>query len=185
MRARRNTRALGAPVVVCAALVLGGCGEGDIKEVKQWMAEVDKTTKVAIRPLPEPKAFVPYAFAVRESVDPFNPNKLLVELAKLADQSNNPLKPDPNRRKELLEAFPLDTMKMVGIIQKDKVNTALLQIDKQVYPIVNGQRVGQNYGVVTNVGEDAISIKEVVQDAGGDWVERMSKLELQVSKETK
>jgi type IV pilus assembly protein PilP len=60
----------------------------------------------------------------------------------------------------------------------------LLQIDRSVHQVRTGQRLGQNFGVVTGVSENAVNIKEVVQDAGGEWVERMSKLELQVSKET-
>jgi type IV pilus assembly protein PilP len=118
-------------------------------------------------------------------IDPTSPNKLLVELAKAAAKSDNPLKPDEHRRKELLESYPLDTMKMVGNLQKGGVNYVLLQIERAVYQVKLGQRLGQNYGVVTAVSDSAIQIKEVVQDAGGEWVERMSKLELQESKETR
>ena len=70
-------------------------------------------------------------------------------------------------------------------MQKAGVNYALLQIDRAVYQVKAGQRIGQNYGLVTGVGEAAVNIKEVVQDAGGEWVERASKLELQESKEAK
>jgi type IV pilus assembly protein PilP len=173
-----------ALLLLSISMLLSACGDSDVKEVKQWMADVDRSTKVAIQPLSEPKNFVPFAYGAKDAVDPYSPNKLLVELAKLSDQSTNPLKPDLNRRKELLEAYPLDTMHMVGIIQKNGVNYALVQINGAVYQVVNGQRIGQNFGIVTGVTEDTINIKEVLQDAGGDWVERMSKLELQVSKET-
>jgi type IV pilus assembly protein PilP len=64
------------------------------------------------------------------------------------------------------------------------VNYALLQIDRSVYQVRSGQRIGQNFGLVTRVSETAVDIREVVQDAGGDWVARMSKLELQESKES-
>jgi type IV pilus assembly protein PilP len=84
-----------------------------------------------------------------------------------------------NRPKELLETFPLDTMKMVGAIQKGGVIYGLVQIDKNVYQVKSGMRLGQNYGLVTRVADNAIDIREVVQDAGGDWVDRMSRLELQ------
>ena len=73
---------------------------------------------------------------------------------------------------------------MVGTMQKAGVVYALLQIDRAVHQVQAGQHLGQNFGLITGVSEGAVSIKEIVQDATGDWVERMSKLELQESKET-
>ena len=168
-----------------AAVLLTGCSDSDVKEVKDWMAQVKKDTKVAVVPLREPKTFIPFAYTTREATDPFSPNKLLAELAKAAEKNDSKFKPDMGRRKELLENYPLDTFVMVGVMQKAGTSYALLQIDRAVHQVKVGQRIGQNYGLVTAVSESAINIKEVVQDAGGEWVERMSKLELQESKETK
>ena len=148
------------------------------------MAGVKKDTRVKVTRLAEPKTFIPFAYSVREQIDPYDPNKLLAELARAAANGNNPLRPDANRRREFLETFPVDTMKMVGTIDKGGVSFGMIQIDRAVYQVKVGQRLGQNFGVVTGVAESAISIKETVQDAGGEWVERMSKLELQESKET-
>lgn len=184
MTPRLHPRARLAAAALAAAL-LAACGDSNVQEVKQWMAGVERDTKVAVPPLSEPKTFVPFAYSARELIDPTSPNKLLTELAKAAAKSDNPLKPDEHRRKELLESYPLDTMKMVGNLQKGGVNYVLLQIERAVYQVKLGQRLGQNYGVVTAVSDNAIQIKEVVQDAGGEWVERMSKLELQESKETR
>lgn len=163
-------------------LALAGCGDSDVQEVRQWMKQVDSQAKVAVPPLTEPKTFVPYAYAAQEEADPFSPNKLLAELAK-ANNRGGGLRPDTERRKEFLESFPLDTVKMVGTLQKSNVIYALLQVDKLVYQVKPGQHVGQNFGLITSVSDDAISVREIVQDAAGDWVERMSKLELQESKE--
>jgi type IV pilus assembly protein PilP len=71
----------------------------------------------------------------------------------------------------------------VGTLEKSRVMYALLQVDKSVYQVRAGQHVGQNFGLITGITEDAVNVKEIVQDATGDWVERMSKLELQESKE--
>ncbi len=168
-----------------ALALLAGCSDGDIQEVNAWMAQVKADTKVHVVPLVEPKTFIPFAYQAKDEVDPYNPTKLLGELARAAEKSDSPYKPDTARRKEFLESFPLDTMRMVGTMQKGGTTYALLQIDRAVYQIKSGMRLGQNYGLVTNVDEGAISIKETVQDAGGDWVERMSKLELQETKESK
>lgn len=170
-----------APLV--ASLLLAGCSDSNVREVRTWMDQVQKDTKVSIKPLQEPKDFIPFAYNAKDVVDPFSPNKLLAELAREGAASNNPFKPDMERRKELMESFPLDTMSMVGIIQKGGVNYALLQIDRTLYQVKPGQRIGQNFGIVTKVGEEEVAVREVVQDAGGEWVERMSKLELQESKE--
>jgi len=169
-------------LVFACALLLSGCGDSDVREVRDWMAQVQKDTKPSVKPLAPPKEFVPFAYEARDAVDPFSAQKLLVELAKAAETSNNPNRPDMNRPKELLESYPLDTMKMVGSLQKSGIVYALLQIDKNVYQVKSGMRLGQNFGLVTRVTESAIDIREVVQDAGGDWVERMARLELQESK---
>jgi type IV pilus assembly protein PilP len=181
MRIARNW-----PVVIACAALVCGCSDSDVKEVKQWMAKTKSETKVAVAPLVEPKVFVPYAYGDKDLTDPFSANKLLVELARSAIASNSKYKPDTDRRKEMLEDFPLDTMKMVGVLQKGGVNYALLQIDRAVYRVAAGQHMGQNFGLVTNVTENEVTIKEAVQDAAGEWTERMSKLELQLAgKETK
>jgi type IV pilus assembly protein PilP len=165
--------------MLAGALLLAGCGDSDVREVRDWMAQVQRDTRPSVKKLAAPKDFIPYAYDQKEAVDPFNQTKLLGELAKAAESSNNPNRPDMNRPKELLETFPLDTMKMVGAIQTGGVTYGLVQIDKNVYKVKTGMRVGQNYGLVTRVAENAIDIREVVQDAGGDWVDRMSRLELQ------
>jgi type IV pilus assembly protein PilP len=162
--------------------MLTACGDSDVQQVRTWMAEVEKETKPTVKPLPEPKTFVPFSYAARDSLDPFNASKLLTELAK--SRPGGAQAPDQNRRKEFLESFPLDAMKMVGTMEKNNVVNGLLQIDRTVYQVKKGQYVGQNYGLITGVTEDAITVREIVQDAAGDWVERMSKLELQESKES-
>ena len=179
MNARIVTGAL------AAAMLLAGCGDSDVREVRDWMEQVKRDTHPAVKPLPEPKDFLPYAYGARQAVDPFNPNKLLGELARAAATSNNPNQPDMQRPREQLETYPLDTMQMVGTMEKGGVRYALLQVDRSLYQVRAGQRIGQNFGVVTHVGDDAVDIREVVQDAAGEWTGRMSKLELQTKENRK
>jgi type IV pilus assembly protein PilP len=173
-----------AGALAAVALLLAGCGDSEVKEVRDWMDQVKRDTRPSVKPLSEPKDFLPYAYGAKETVDPFSQTKLLNQLAKAAEASQDPNKPDLQRTRELLESYPLDTMRMVGTMQKGGVNYALLQIDRSVFQVRSGQRIGQNFGIVTRVGDDAINIREVVQDAAGEWVERMAKLELQ-SKENR
>jgi type IV pilus assembly protein PilP len=162
---------------------LAGCGDSDVQEVRNWMKQVDAQSRVKVPPLAEPKTFIPFAYAHKDELDPFNPNKLLAELAKQAASGGNGLKPDSRRRKELLETYPLDTIKMVGTIEKKGVIHAVLQVDRAVHQVVVGQHLGQNDGRITSIDENTVNLREIVQDATGEWVERMSKLELQQSKE--
>lgn len=178
-----SRRILIMAAAAASAVLLAGCGDSDVREVRDWMAQVQRDTRPTVKPLPAPKDFIPYAYDAKDEVDPFNPNKLLTELARAAATSKDPNQPDLQRPRELLETFPLDTMRMVGTMEKGGTNYALVQIDKSLYQVKPGQRIGQNFGIVTRVSDDAVNIREVVQDAAGEWVERMAKLELQ-SKET-
>ena len=170
---------------VLAATLLAGCGDSDVREVRDWMEQVKRDTRPAVKPLPEPKDFLPYAYGAKDAVDPFDPSKLLGELARAAATSSNPNQPDLQRPRELLETFPLDTMQMVGTMEKGGTRFALLQIERSLYQVKAGQRIGQNFGVVTHVGEDAVDIRETVQDAAGEWTGRMTKLELQTKENRK
>ena len=89
------------------------------------------------------------------------------------------MKPDLDRRKEPLEAFPLESLKMVGVLQKDKMIHAIIQAGKAVHQVKIGNYMGQNFGIITNITESEIQLRELVQDAVGDWVERTSSLQLQ------
>jgi type IV pilus assembly protein PilP len=168
-----------------ATTLLAGCGDSDVREVRDWMEQVKRDTRPAVKPLPEPKDFLPYAYGAKDAVDPFEPNKLLGELARAAATSNNPNQPDLQRPRELLETFPLDTMQMVGMMEKGGTRYALLQIERSLHQVKAGQRIGQNFGVVTHVSEDAVDIREVVQDAAGEWTQRVTKLELQTKENRK
>lgn len=170
------------PVLALPALILSACGDNGLSEVKGWMESVRKETHVAIPKVSEPKVYVPAPYTGKSETDPFNPSKLLVVLARIKAESNNGLRPDMERRREALEAFPLDAMKMVGTIEKDNIKQVLLQVDKTIYQAKLGNYVGQNFGVITKMSDNEIEIKEIVQDAAGDWTERKAKLELQESK---
>jgi type IV pilus assembly protein PilP len=163
------------------AVLLAGCGDSDVREVRTWMEETRAQTKPSVKPLPESKEFLPYAYSQAQAPDPFSADKLAGP-GTMAVQANV-AQPDLNRPREALENYPLDTMRMVGMMQKGGLSFALVQIERSVYRVRAGQRLGQNFGQVTRVTPAATEIREMVQDAAGDWVERISKLELQESKE--
>lgn len=161
---------------------LSGCGDSGVPEVRQWMDEAKRNTKISIPKLSEPKKFTPFQYTAKNEIDPYNPVKLSVALAKLQAKSNSGLKPDMDRRREALEAYPLDVIKMVGTLQKTGLNQVLLQVDKTVFQAKVGNYVGPNFGMITKVTETGVELKEIVQDASGEWTERKATLELQETK---
>ncbi|TFV99579.1 pilus assembly protein PilP [Oxalobacteraceae bacterium OM1] len=165
-----------------AALVLTACGDGGVQEVKQWMDETKRVTPVTVQKIAEPKKFTPFSYTMKSEVDPFSPIKLSIALAKLQTGTGNGIRPDMERRKEPLESYPLDTIKMVGTLEKPGLTYALLQADKAVFQAKVGNHVGQNFGRIVKISESDVQIKEIVRDAAGEWVEREAKLELQENK---
>lgn len=170
-----------APLVL-TLLGLVGCGDGGVHEVRQWMDETRRAAKVVITPIAPPKQFTPFAYSGKNEIDPFSPVKLNVALAKAQAASNSGFKPDFERRREPLEAYPLDTIMMVGTLQKRGLSYAVLKADKAIFHAKVGNYVGQNFGMITSIGETEVELKEIVQDASGEWVERNAKLELQENK---
>ncbi len=86
--------------------------------------------------------------------------------------------PDAARPKEPLEAYPLESLKMVGTLSQKGVTYALVRADSSVYRVKIGNYLGQNFGVITGITDNLINLKELVQDASGDWTER--KIALQI-----
>jgi len=135
--------------------------------------------KPSVQPLSPPKKFEPQPYAMLGSVEPFSNQKLTVALKQEAKQPNSLLSAELNRRKEPLEAYPLDSMSMVGSVVRAGRPYALLRVDNLLYQVKAGDYLGQNYGKITKISETDISLREIVQDAAGEWIERSSALQLQ------
>jgi type IV pilus assembly protein PilP len=166
-----------AGVVVLGAVLAGCTGEQD--ELQQWMEQQKREVKPSVQPLSPPKKFNPQPYASLTGVEPFSTQKLTVALKQEARQPNSLLAAEINRRKEPLEAYPLDSMTMVGSVAKQGRPYALLRVDNLLYQVKLGDYIGQNYGKITKITETDISLREIVQDAAGEWIERNSALQLQ------
>lgn len=165
--------------------LLAGCGASGEEELRQWMSDLRSTTKSRVTPLTEPKQFLPQPYSADSGLDPFNAVKLTQALRRDSTQlaSNATLiAPEMARRKEPLEAYPLDVMAMVGSLDKKGAPTALLKVDNLLYQVRLGNYIGQNYGKIIRINENSIFLREIVQDATGDWIERDATLDLQEGK---
>ena len=163
-------------------LVLAGCASSGDEDLQTWMAAQRNAAHPKVVPLEEPKRFMPQPYTQRGSIDPFDPQKLARALKKESTQvSANAalIAPELNRRKEPLEAYPLDTMAMVGSLQRAGQPVALVRVDNLLYQVKPGNYLGQHYGRVMKVTETEVVLREIVQDATGDWIERTATLQLQ------
>ncbi|MBK6863166.1 MAG: pilus assembly protein PilP [Ideonella sp.] len=171
-------RRVGRAVAVLAVVLLAACS-GEQEELQDWMEQQRREVKPSVQPLSPPRKFDPQAYAATAGVEPFSPQKLTVALKQEARQPNSLLASEFNRRKEPLEAYPLDSMTMVGSVVKNGRNYALLRVDNLLYQVKPGDYLGQNYGKIVRISETDISLREIVQDAAGEWIERPGALQLQ------
>lgn len=170
-----------AAVALCTVALLG-CSSSGEDELRDWMAQERAQTKPRVTPLTEPKQFQPQPYTTEGGIEPFDRLKLLQALRRDSAQvaaNAGLIAPELARRKEPLEAFPLDSMVMVGSLNKVGKPTALLKVDNLLYQVQVGSYLGQNYGRISAITETAIQLREIVQDATGDWTERAATLELQ------
>lgn len=159
----------------CLLGLLVGCGGDEASDLRQFVKESGEGLRGRVEPIPEVKQFEPFAYNAFDLPDPFRPDKQVAD----ARGGGGP-QPDMNRRKEALEAFPLETLQMVGTLEQRKVRYALIKTpDNSLYRVRPGNYVGQNFGVITVISESSVTLKEVIQDSSsGSWTERTSSLQL-------
>ena len=171
-------RALSLIGLTLTGALLAGCTSGS-DELQQWMEEQRQQTRPTVKPLTPPKTFQPQPYEAQAVVDPFSTQKLTVALRREAAQPSSLRAAEMKRRREPLEAFPLDSMAMVGSVSREGRPYALLRVDNLLYQARVGDYMGQNFGRITKISETEITLREVVQDAAGEWIERTSTLQLQ------
>ena len=144
-----------------------------MEDLQTFVAETGKDMQGKIEPLPEVKVYEPFTYNAFDLPDPFKPRKL-------STGGGGGMQPDLNRPKEPLEAFSLETLKMVGMLSRQGVIHAVIKTpDNAIYHVKKGNYVGQNFGLITQISDSEVSLREIVQDSAGDWSERTSTLILQ------
>lgn len=177
----KSTHLAVAAFLALVLAALSGCGSSEQAELQQWMTEQRNAVKPKIEPLPEPSKFSPQAYNQEGAIEPFSNQKLTQALKRDSNQATANvalIAPELSRRKEPLEASPLDTVVMVGSLIKTGQPVALVRVDNLIYQVRAGNYLGQNYGRVTRVTETGLSLREIVQDAAGEWIERPATLQL-------
>lgn len=165
-----------------ACFGLTACSSSKQEELQQWMTEQRSMVKPRVEPLPEPTKFSPQAYTQEAAIEPFSSQKLTQALSRDSKQATSNaalIAPELSRRKEPLEAMPLDAVAMVGSLIKLGQPVALVRVDNLLYQVRVGNYLGQNYGRITKISETEVALREIVQDAAGEWLERSATLQLQ------
>jgi type IV pilus assembly protein PilP len=168
--------------IALGALLLTACGGDDLQEVQAWVKEQDNMPRPRIEPLPEVKPFEAFAYTADKDglLDPFRPRK--IEAPRQTASSG--IQPDLNRPREPLESYPLENLRMVGTLAQQREVFALIKTpDNNLFRVKKGNYLGQNFGVITQIDEGSVKLREIVQDGAGDWTERASTLQLQEEQE--
>lgn len=156
------------PAIACL-LLLSGCGGDGMDDLRDFVKNAHADRKPKIEPLPEIKPYEAFAYAAAELTDPFSPANLRPQSA---GKATGP-RPDMNRRKEPLEDYPLDALKMVGTLSRGKLSWGIIQApDGTVHRVQRGNFIGQNFGKITRVSDDKVDLVEMHQGPLGGWVER-------------
>lgn len=162
--------------ILLSAFCLAACSGGEQEELRQWMKEETKDFRGKIPALPQVKPYEAVPYDAAGLIDPFKSSKMLIDVK---EGGGGGLQPDLNRPKEPLEHYPLESIKYVGSLTKKRQVHGIVQVDGALHQVRTGNYMGQNFGVVTKVSETEITLRELVQDPAGDWIERASTLLLQ------
>lgn len=160
------------------AAVLAGCSAG-LAELQAWTEQQRREAKPRSQPLLPPRRFDPEPYQLRDQTDPFDPQKLSIALRQETRQVSAAIAQELNRRREPLEAYSLGDIRMVGSLNRQGTRMALITADRLLYQVKVGDYLGQNFGRILRIEESRIDLRELVQDATGEWVERPASLELQ------
>jgi type IV pilus assembly protein PilP len=163
----------------CSIILLSGCVNDDLSDLKAFVAMEKAKPKGTIEPLPEIKVVEPFIFNPDGLRDPFAPLEQVSEALGVAAETGSGLKPDLTRPKEELEAFSLDSLRMVGTVNTKTGLWGLVKAnDSTVYRVKVGNYMGKNYGKIIRVVSDKIELMELISDKPGSWHEQQASLAL-------
>jgi len=170
-------------IIVALCSVLGACSGGDHEDLKQWMADNTKDFRGNVPKLPEVKPYEPVPYDVESMLDPFKTSKIEPESKyKQVAGKGSAFQPDFEARElrnSLLEKYPVESLRMIGYLNVNKQPIAVIQVEDKVKQVKVGEYIGLDFGMVTQISDSEIVLRELIQDSAGDWSERKSSLYLQ------
>ncbi len=176
-----GVRLVAGTAIVASAFLFAGCAGSEQEDLQRWMVDQRNQVRPIVPPISEPKKFTPQAYTEGGQLEPFNSQKLTQAMRRESNHIVNSalIAPELSRRKEALEAVPLDSLAMVGSLSRNAQPVALITADKLLYQVRVGNYLGLNYGRIIRINETELVLREIVQDAAGEWIERVATLQLQ------
>lgn len=161
--------------VALTSILLAGCGGDGLQDLRDFVKNSGADMRGKIEPPPEVRLYEPFAYNNDTNLpDPFKPRKQEVRPG-----GSGVNQPDMDRPREALEEFPLENLKMTGYLYKAKIGYAVIRdANGKLHRVKAGDHIGMNFGLIKQVTDTEVIIKEMVQDSAGDWTERLSSLQL-------
>lgn len=172
-------------LLLAGASLLVACGGEQHSDLKDELRQLTKDLRGKVPPLPAAKTYASVPYTAETEIDPFRPDRIIVAEQDRTRSGAGIKRPDTERPKEPLEAFPLESIQMVGTITQAKETFGLVKAGQNLYRVKAGNYMGQNFGVIIAINEGQIELKELVQDGSGEWNERASALLMQEGGSTK
>lgn len=178
-----HARRLVATLLLPLALGLAGCSQ-DMSDLRQFVEETKQRPGGRIEPIPEFEPYEGFSYEATGLRDPFVPQQGFAMSAEEREaqaqrSEDNGLAPDPDRRREPLESYPLDGLTMVGTLTRNEQRWGLVRApDGTVHQVLPDNYMGQNHGRITAVEPGEITVVEIVPDGQGGWMERQAALAL-------
>ena len=165
-------------VGLLALSTLTACTQSDVSDLNTFVADVKVKYQGQVEALPVISPYESYHYGVAKQRDPFRPSVSLVKEATIK-RSSSGLKPNEVRNKEGLEKYALGSLVMVGIMNNDGQNWAIVKApDSSIFRVRKGNYMGENHGKILRINESGIELREIVADGRGGWIERKNKLNL-------
>lgn len=165
-------------------LLVSGCiGSGDRDELESFVKEVKARPPSEIEPIPMIKPYETFSYRAGSLRSPFTMPKPTIEVVE-EDSTEDGIRPDLERRKEYLEAYPLDALTMVGTLEKnEQIWAVIIDKDGAIHRVKSGNYVGLNHGKIYKVTEEKVFVNEIVSNPTGGWQERQSEMVLKVEEQ--
>jgi type IV pilus assembly protein PilP len=177
-----TTRSVLSSLAIVSILVhLVGCADNGSDDIVSWMAEQRSVAQPKIETIQPPASFTPQTYLWQEAVSPFSDSRIVSALRAESNvtAASRLLEAEMKRPREPLEEFPLDAFTMVGLLDQRGRRVALVRVNGLLHQVRVGMRIGQNFGKITSISPNQIVLREIVQDAAGEWIERTATLQLQ------
>jgi type IV pilus assembly protein PilP len=175
----RVKKAAWAATAGLLASTLAACSGNNTEDLRSYVDEVKSRQHAQIEPLPEFKPYETHLYQAAGERDPFTPPVNSAPKSQQAQTSGDGISPDFNRSQEPLEAEPLDSLRMVGTLERDGNSWALVRMsDSTIHRVKPGNYVGQNHGKIIQITESEVDVTEIVPDGLGGWMERQAALAL-------